>query len=277
MTAPWQVVGLGRMGRALVALARAHAQPVATSAARGAPIVRASEAATVWVLAVSDAAIAAVTKNLVASLRSGDVVLHLAGARGLEVLAEARVAGASVGAMHPLAAVATLDPPGDLTGAAFTIEGDPAAIEAARAIAALAGGHLVVANAVDRSRYHAGAALVASGAVAIAQGASWLLGAAVSPAPGEDDLRAAIASLLVSVARNIRHLGADASLASPLLRNDVETLARHLVAMADDPTVSSLYRAVLGRVLVPLESDPRVSPETVAAARALAEGPPDPH
>jgi len=260
------------MGRALVALARTHGQAVTTSAARGAPIVRSANGATLWVLAVSDAAIAAVTRSLVPSLRAGDVVLHLAGARGLDVLADARGLGVAVGAMHPLAAVATLDPPGDLTGAAFMVEGDPAAIEAARSIAALAGGQLVVADSVDRSRYHAGAAMVASGAVAIAQGASWLLGSAVSPPPTEDDLRAAIASLLVSVARNIRHLGADASLASPLLRNDVETLARHLGAMAGDPTVHSLYRAVLARVLVPLESDARVSPETIAAARALAKG-----
>lgn len=275
MTTPWQVVGLGRMGRAFVALARTHGHPVTASPGRGGPAVRATDGALVWILAMSDAAIASACATL--PVRAGDVVLHLAGARGLDVVTAAKRAGAAVGALHPLAAIATLDPPGDLAGAAFMVEGDPAAIEAARIIAALSGGHLVVADSVDRARYHAGAAMVASGAVAIAQGASWLLGAAVSPPPTEDDLRAAIASLLVSVARNIRHLGADASLASPLLRNDVETLARHLGAMADDPTVHSLYRAVLARVLVPLESDPRVTPETIAAARALAKGPPDPH
>jgi predicted short-subunit dehydrogenase-like oxidoreductase (DUF2520 family) len=204
-------------------------------------------------------------------------VLHLAGARGPAELAEARAAGAATGAMHPLAAIATVEPAGTLAGAAFVVEGDPAAVEAARGIAALAGGHLIAADGVDRGRYHAGAALVASGAVALAQGAAWLLAGALSPPPTEADLRAASASLLVSVARNIQHVGADAALASPLLRDDTDTVARHLDAMAGDPTVSALYRAVLSRVLVPLARDGRVRAETIAAARALAAGDGEPH
>lgn len=277
MTTPWQVVGLGRMGRAFVALARAGAHPATASAARGGSPSRASDGPVVWIVAVSDASIAAVCASLAPAVRHGDVVLHLAGARGLEVLSAARDAGADVGALHPLAAVATLEPPGDLTGSAFMVEGDPGAVAAARVVASMAGGELIVADAVERARYHAGAALVASGSVALAQGAAWLLGGAISPAPADEALRAAAASLLVSVARNILHLGPDAALASPLLRDDTDTVARHLAAMAGDPTVRALYRAVLSRVLVPLERDGRVSPETIAAARRLAVSGEDPH
>ncbi|TAK28022.1 MAG: DUF2520 domain-containing protein [Myxococcaceae bacterium] len=277
MTTPWMVVGLGRMGRAFLALARAHAVPAAGYPARGAAPERLRDGSMVWIVAVSDQAITRVCKTLLPALRPGDVVLHLAGARGLAELESARGAGAAVGALHPLAAIATLDPPGSLAGAAFMVEGDPAAVASARDIAGLAGGRLLVAEAVDRSRYHAGAALVASGAVALAQGAAWLLGGALQPTPSEEDLRAATASLLVSVARNIQHLGPDASLASPLLRDDTETVARHLAVMAGDPTVRALYRAVLARVLVPLARDGRVKPETIAAARLLAEDGADTH
>lgn len=271
------VVGLGRMGRAFLALARAHAAPAAGYPARGAVPERLRDGPVVWILAVSDQVITQICKATVPAMRPGDVVLHLAGARGLDVLAPAREVGAAVGALHPLAAIATLEPAGSLVGAAFMVEGDPAAVEVARGVAALAGGRLLVANSVDRPRYHAGAALVASGAVAIAQGAAWLLGGAVEPTPSEEDLRAATASLLVSVARNIQHLGADASLASPLLRDDTETVARHLAVMDADPTVGSLYRAVLARVLVPLERSGRVRPETISAARLLARVSTDTH
>ncbi|MDB4930620.1 MAG: Ketopantoate reductase PanG, partial [Myxococcaceae bacterium] len=159
----------------------------------------------------------------------------------------------------------------------FTVEGDPAAVAVAREIAALAGGRLIVASAVDRARYHAGAALVASGAVALAQGAAWLLGGAIEPAPSDDDLRAATASLLVSVARNVVLVGPDAALASPLLRDDTATVARHLEVMAGDPTVRALYQAVLRRVLEALERDGRVSAATIADARRLAEAGPRTH
>ncbi len=271
------VLGLGRMGRAFLALARSHAVPAAGYPARAPAPERLRDEAVVWILAVSDQAITSACRSLVPSLRPGDVVLHLAGARGLGELESAREAGAAIGALHPLAAIATLDPPGSLSGAAFMVEGDALAVEVARHIAELAGGTLLVASAVDRSRYHAGAALVASGAVALAQGAAWLLAGAVAPTPSEEDLREATASLLVSVARNIRHLGPDASLASPLLRDDTETVARHLAVMAGDPTVSALYRAVLARVLVPLEGSGRVKPETIAAARRLAKEGADTH
>ncbi|MDO9022342.1 MAG: DUF2520 domain-containing protein [Deltaproteobacteria bacterium] len=277
MTAPWMVLGLGRMGSAFVALARTHAVPVVGYASRGAPPERLREESVVWLLAVSDRAITDVCKSIAPALRPGDVVLHLAGARGVEVLDPARAAGASVGALHPLAAIATRTPAGSLAGAAFLVEGDPGAVQVARDIAALAGGRLVVAAGVDRARYHAGAALVASGAVAIAQGAAWLLADAVDPTPSEGDLRAATASLLVSVARNIEQVGPDAALASPLLRDDTETVARHLAVMAGDPTVRALYRAVLARVLVPLERGGQVRPETIAAAKALAEDPSGTH
>jgi predicted short-subunit dehydrogenase-like oxidoreductase (DUF2520 family) len=265
------IVGLGRMGRALLALAGTHGHPAAGFAARGATPERLRDAPVTWVLAVSDQAITQVCKSLAPSLRPGDVVLHLAGARGLDVLAPARAAGAAVGALHPLAAIATVEPPGSLVGAAFMVEGDVGAVDAARAVAALAGGRLIVASAVDRARYHAGAALVASGAVALAQGAAWLLGGALEPAPSDDELRAATASLLVSAARNVGLVGPDAALASPLLRDDTATVARHLEVMAADPTVRALYEAVLLRVLVPLERAGRVSPETIAMARRLAE------
>ncbi len=271
------VVGLGRMGRAFLALARTHARPAAACPSRGGAPERLRDGPVVWILAVSDRAITDVCKAVAPALRPGDAVLHLAGAQGLDVLAPARAAGASVGALHPLAAVATTEPAGSLAGAAFLVEGDPAAVEAARDVAALAGGHLVVADAVDRARYHAGAALVASGAVALAQGAALLFGAALRPSPSEDDLRAATASLLVSVARNVQHVGPDAALASPLLRDDTATVARHLAVMGDDPTVRALYRAVLLRVLVPLERSGRVRPETIEAARRLAEETPDTH
>ncbi len=270
---PWIIVGGGRMGRAFAAVAQREGIDVRSLPGRAEGAPRRPAAPALWILAVTDAALETVCERITPALTAGDVVVHLAGARGLDALSAIRASGAAVGALHPLAAVATLDPPGNLRGAAFLVEGDAAAIAAAHAVAEACGGTLLVAGeSVDRDAYHAGAALVASGAVAIAQGAQLLFARAVRPEPAEAARRAAVASLLRSVARNIEALGADGALASPLLRNDTATVERHLRAMAFDGTVRGLYRAVLARVVVPLEAAGAVMPETLRRVRALLAG-----
>ena len=92
------------------------------------------------------------------------------------------------------------------------------------------GGTLIVAGAVDRARYHGGAALVATGAVWRSRGghsASKLR----SRRPRRLGTRAAVASLLRSVASNVEAVGARRALASPRLRDDTDTVARHLAVM----------------------------------------------
>ena len=61
-------------------------------------------------------------------------------------------------------------------------------------------------------------------------------------------MREAVASLLESVAANVRAVGVDAALASPLMRDDAETVARHLAAMATVPAADAMYRAAVGVV-----------------------------
>lgn len=268
------VVGAGRMGAALYAALRARAVPVRRAAARvflARPRRPAARPCT-WVLAVRDGQLDAAVRALAPALTRNDVVLHLAGMLGPEVLAPARVEGAHVASMHPLCAVAAGNRAAAmLDRAAFTFEGDRGARAEARRIARSLGGTLLEAATVDRARYHGAAALVATGAVALAQGAAALLAASVSPPPSERAQRAAVRSLLVSVASNVEAVGAQAALASPLLRDDTRTVARHLDAMASQAPVRELYRAAVALVLDALEAGALVRPETIAEARRLTQ------
>lgn len=272
------IVGHGRMGAAFrrsLGPTYPHPQRVSGREAAAGRVTRPSPHAITWILAVPDRVVADVTAGLAKVLGPRDVVLHLAGMLGPEVLDVARASGAAVGSLHPLAAVASPRPRPSLAGTSFLFQGDRPARAESRRIATAVGGRLLVATTVDRARYHGAAALVATGGVALAQGAAWMLSLAVTPAPGDTEVRAAVASLLRSVARNVEAVGVRRALASPLVRNDVASVERHLAAMAADPSVRGLYLAAVARVLKPLEEEGLVSAETLASARKLV-GPHDP-
>lgn len=274
---PVVVVGRGRMGSLLLGAWREAGVDAVGLAGReagsDAPPQEATGGATLWVLAVRDAALEETSARVAGWVRPVDVAIHLAGMRGPEALAplQGRVAG--LASAHPLVAVSSTQPGRSLTGGAVLCEGDPAAVARCRVAFGALGVSVWEAPTVDRAAYHGGAALVATGAVALAQGATSALRAALGGAATEHFLRAAVASLLRSVADNVLADGADRALASPLLRDDTTAVAAHLAALgAVDAPAADLYRAALGRVLVALRADGRVSDDTLARAAALADG-----
>lgn len=263
------IVGAGRMGGALLHSLDDRAFDTQLRLRELVPPRRRGRARVVWLLCVSDGAIEAVCAQWAPLMRRGDVAMHLAGMRGVEVLAPAAAVGVAVGAWHPLAAVSKRLGVRHLRGACFCVEGDPAAVRAARGLCRAMRATLIEATQVDRARYHGGAALMATGAVALSQGAARVLSGAITPPPDEVQLRAAVASLLESVAANVREVGVDAALASPLLRNEPEVVGRHLAAMRAVPAAHAMYRAAVGVVVDTLATRADVRPETLARARAI--------
>lgn len=263
MKAPRAVVvlGRGRVGTALCSSLRrsgirARLVPARQPGAR-------PRGPTAWLLAVADRNIAATARAL-PHLR-GDVVIHFAGMLGPDA---ARV-GVPAASLHPLVAVSSPRREPAFVGGAFLAEGDRAALTEARRLVGALRGALHVATAVDRARYHGAAALVASGSVALAQGFAALAAGALRPPPPDAWLDAASASLLRSVAANVVHDGAARALASPLMRDDTVSVARHLAAMAAVPSARAIYRAVIAQVVEALAAAGTVRPDTLDAARAL--------
>jgi predicted short-subunit dehydrogenase-like oxidoreductase (DUF2520 family) len=184
----------------------------------------------VVIVAVRDEGIAGVVRLLVAARLTGTVVVHLSGAQGAEALAPLRRAGAAVGAMHPLMSVAR-DPreaPSRFRGATFAIDGDPAAVRAARALARRLGGRPVIISAGSRARYHAGAVFASNYLVTLLALAEEQLVAA-GFAPGA--ARAALAPLAGATIANVAAAGPAAALTGPIARGDAATVRRHLAAL----------------------------------------------
>ena len=130
------------------------------------------------------------------------------------------------------------------------------------------GARTVPLAGVDRALYHAAAVLIANDAVALAAAATRAWTLAGLP---QDAAREALAPLLLGAASSIAALPLAEALTGPLARGDIATVERHLDALARDPTLAALYRALAAELLrLPLAH----SEATAARLRALLDTPP---
>lgn len=237
------IVGRGKLGRALQrGLAQAGVDSVLT---QGRSLRLPREARDVYLLAVPDMRIATVAAALGPQLPKRAVVLHLAGARAASELDSLHAYQVQVGVFHPLLSFAGAT--AGFAGATFTAFGDPAAMAAARRLGRRLSARVVVLEQAPGPAYHAAAALVANGAVALAQ-----LGARALSAVGYEPRAAehALASLLSSVADNIARLGLPAALTGPVARGDSSTVSAHLRALWQiDRELGAGYAAIQPAIL----------------------------
>ena len=180
------IVGAGRIGRALgrrlreqgwkihsvVARSESTARRAVRSIGGGsgsAELSRTVFSAPVILIAVPDSAIPQIVIRL-ASFGKSDLqhktVLHTSGALSSEALARLHSLGAAVGSIHPLQTFSGIGIPA-LEGRIFAIEGDPAAVRVARAIARALGGQPIQLAASLKPLYHAAAAISAGHMLAL--------------------------------------------------------------------------------------------------------------
>ena len=276
------IIGPGRLGT-LLATASARAGHRLVAVAGGRPDARdriaalvagcrpvatpaeAARIAEVLVLAVPDDAIEQVVTDLALADAIGERhwIIHVAGSRGLDVLARATAAGARVAACHPAMTVPTgASDPAVLLGAAWAVTALPGDRAWAHGFVQDLGGDPHDLPDDRRALYHAGLA-VASNAVAaaVAVARQLLLGARV------DDPAAFLAPLVRASATNVVRDGASA-ITGPVVRGDLGTLAGHLAAIERDlPELSEAYRLLARATLLPVRAG--MPPEAAAAIEAL--------
>ena len=254
------IFGAGKVGAGLARALRAAGSHVTLRAHRKGLPTRRIEADLI-ILAVRDRDLAGVAEALVSGGLVGHrkvAVVHCAGALGPEALAAARGPRVAVAQMHPMISFASKDRTPDLARGQLHVDGDAAAVRAARALGKRLGMTPRTIAGLDRVAYHAAAGLVANGAAALAAGGVELLGKA-----GVDAATAAamLGPLLRSVADNVERLGLPGALTGPVRRGDAAGIGKHLDTLARlAPDLLPIYVAA-SRTQIPL-------------ARALAEAPP---
>lgn len=202
-------------------------------------------------LAVPDPAIAEVAAQL-AEYPRGDaegapVALHLAGALGIEPLAPLADAGWETGVLHPLLALHPDTPVPLWQGALCSISGSPPARARAHSLVEELGAQALELAPEQRLRYHAAAALLAQGAVALLHRSRAEL---VELGLETDSARRGLASLLTSVAVNLHSMEPREALSGPIARGDWDTVEAHRkVAGPEARELQDLVRKTLEGLL----------------------------
>jgi predicted short-subunit dehydrogenase-like oxidoreductase (DUF2520 family) len=210
-----RIVGPGRAGTSLALALTNAGWEVGPMLGRGDDLTCAAHGVDLLVLATPDDRIRAVARSIEPD--GATVVAHLAGARGLEVLApHPRRA-----AVHPLVALPTPELGARrLVGGWFAVAGDPIAGEVVRAL----GGRSFGVDDRDRAVYLATAVIASNHLVALMGQVERLAAAVGVPAQAYLDLAS-------DTLANVAELGAGAALTGPAARGDEATIRRHLRAL----------------------------------------------
>ncbi|CAM3226556.1 Rossmann-like and DUF2520 domain-containing protein [Stackebrandtia soli] len=255
------VISAGRVGSVLgAALSTAGHRVIATTAVSRAsrdraarfipdaailPADEVAHAASLLLLAVPDDEIADLVRGLASGghLRAGQLIAHVSGGHGADVLAPAAELGAATMAIHP--AMTFTGRPEDvdrLSGVTFAVTAAEEFRPIAAALVIEMGGEPEFVDEAKRPLYHA----------ALCHGANHLntlIGDAIDQlaAAGVENPQRMIAPLLSAALDNALRLG-DAALTGPVARGDAGTVSAHLRALRDDaPDTVAPYIAMARR------------------------------
>ncbi|MPZ91580.1 MAG: DUF2520 domain-containing protein [Actinobacteria bacterium] len=203
--------------------------------------------ADVLLLGVPDEAIGPVVSEVGRPLAPGAVVVHFAGALGIEPLAEASAAGAGVAALHPVQTFPDVERgierlPGSAWGVTASPEIEP---WASGLIAADLGGLPVIVPEEARPVWHAAAASTSNGIAALLAA-----GEAMLAAIGIDEPHRVLGPLAAGTVANASERGAAESLTGPVVRSETTSIARHLDALTDaSPQLAEDYARISGVIV----------------------------
>ncbi|NLO90161.1 MAG: DUF2520 domain-containing protein [Clostridia bacterium] len=197
----------------------------------------------------------------------GQVVAHMSGSLGADVLSPARDHGAFLLSIHPLQSCADVEQGvKNLSRAVFSLEGDKEGIEVGKRIVEAIGGRYFIISREDKALYHAALCVVSNYLVSLfSMGSQMLLAAGID----ESLLTQALIPLMEGTLENLKHLKPPAALTGPIARGDAETVEAHLRVLEDKlPQYLEAYR-ILGLETLKLSREKgHISPER---AKAIGE------
>ena len=200
----------------------------------------------IW-FCVPDSEIARAAHALAAKIEwKGKIALHSSGALTSDELHVLRERGAAVASVHPMmtfvrgARFPRTQP--SLAGVPFAMEGDAAAVRAARRIVGDLGGQSYSIRKADKAVYHAWGTFASPLLTA-------LLATTEEVAAVAGVSRKAAKQRMISILRqtlaNYAAFGAAGAFSGPIVRGDVDTVKKHLRVLRATPIVHGVYRSLV--------------------------------
>jgi predicted short-subunit dehydrogenase-like oxidoreductase (DUF2520 family) len=197
--------------------------------------------------------------------------LHASGALPSKVLKPLKDIGFAIGSIHPLISIADINSPVSIfSGAYFSVEGDRAAVQAARLIVKALGGHGFTIGTKMKPLYHAAAVMASGNVVAlydVAIGMMKQCGLSAKKA-GE-----ALMPLLATAVDNLKVNSPTDALTGPFARRDIETARKHLNSLAENDLseATAIYLALARHALKMAASKNSSSANADAIAKLLSQ------
>jgi predicted short-subunit dehydrogenase-like oxidoreductase (DUF2520 family) len=280
------LVGAGRVGTAAAALLKSAGHTVSGVASRSAAsVARAVEVleaprmdldpaewpdADVVLIAAGDGAIEGIASRAVARL-PGRVVVHFAGALGIEPLRRAVDAGAVGCALHPVQACPDVDTaiarlPGSAWG--VTCSSPEAEAWASDIIRSDLDGDPRIVAEDHRPLWHAASVITSNGIAALLSSSEALLDEIGVAAPVD-----VVGPLAAGTVANARQGGGGGrNLTGPVVRGEVATVRSHLDAVAKQaPSMLDTYVTVTRLVLAAATRSGRLAPEAATRIETVLD------
>jgi predicted short-subunit dehydrogenase-like oxidoreductase (DUF2520 family) len=194
----------------------------------------------VW-FCVPDREIVRVARRLADAVDwSGKVALHSSGALVSDELRELRLRGAAVASVHPLMTFVHESVP-SLKSVPFALEGDPAAVQAARRIVRDLGAEAFSISKSRKMAYHAWGAFTSPLMIALLVTAERVAHAAgLSSA----EARRRALPILRQTLANYGKLGPARAFSGPIVRGDAHVVRQHLQELKKVPEARAVYMAL---------------------------------
>lgn len=193
----------------------------------------------VW-FCVPDSQIAAAANVLAQGSWRAKIALHSSGALSSDELISLRRQGASVASVHPLMTFVERGKP-RLDGVPFAIEGDAAAVHAARRIVRDLGGQPYSIRKKDKAAYHAWATFASpllTALLATTEQVARLAGVR------RRDAVKRMMPILRQTLENYAAFGGPNAFSGPIIRGDIDTIERHLQVLRKLPAAREVYSAL---------------------------------
>jgi len=223
------------------------------------------QADVVWIT-VPDDAIARVARELAGSDGwTGKLVFHSSGALTSDELAPLRAQGARVASVHPMMTFVRGSVP-EMRNVAFAIEGDAAAVRAAKSIVGDLGGKSFVIARHNKTLYHVFGSFASPMVIALMASMEQV---ALAAGIRRQDIRRIMLPLFRRTWENYLVHGADAAFTGPLARGDIATVRKHLRELRKLPRLREVYLALAHSAVehLPVRNPQRIAKELKTTAR----------